>query len=239
MKNDDFSQLNLRFEAQSAQDIVRWAVAEFGGKLAMSTSFGAESAVLLHLVTRIEPDIPVLFTNTGFHFKETLEHRDRLVSLLHLNLRELKPEIPTEEFLARNGKLYERDPDACCAFNKVAPFEKALKDYDAWITGIRRNQAVTRKDQGFVELQRGRLVKVAPLLTWNGKMLWDYAKEHGLPYHPLWEKGYLSIGCSPECCTRPVGAGEDPRSGRWAGKNKIECGLQTFSKDETQAHAAK
>ena len=115
----------------------------------------------------------MLFTNTGFHFKETLEHRDRLVKLLGLNLRELKPEIPTEEFLTRNGKLYERDPDACCAVNKIAPFEKALGDYRAWISGIRRNQAVTRKDTDFVENYRDRLVKVNPLLDWDGKRLWN------------------------------------------------------------------
>src|SRR5690242_3355852 len=145
MKTYDLAKLNAEFETKPSEDIVRWAVGEFAPDLAMSTSFGAESAVLLHIVTQIHPSIPVLFTNTGFHFKETLEHRDRLVERLHLNLRELKPEIPTAEFLAKNGKLYERDPDACCAVNKIAPFEKGLKDYKAWITGIRRNQADTRK----------------------------------------------------------------------------------------------
>ncbi len=239
MKTYDFEALNQTFETQSAEEIARWAVGEFTPDLAMSTSFGAESAVLLHLVTRIHPDIPVLFTNTGFHFKETLEHRDFLVKKLGLNLRELKPEIPTEEFLAKNGKLYERDPDSCCAQNKIAPFEKALKDYRAWITGIRRNQADTRKKTSFVENYRDRMVKVNPLLNWNGKMLWDYAKKHDLPYHPLWEKGYTSIGCSPECCTRPVKPGEDARAGRWAGKDKIECGLHTFLESEKQQTESK
>ena len=189
MKIYDFEALNRSLETQSTEDIVRWAVGEFSPHLAMSTSFGAESAVLLHLVTRVDPSIPVLFTNTGFHFKETLEHRDRLVQRLGLNLRELRPETPTEEFLAKNGKLYERDPDACCAQNKIAPFENALKDYQAWITGVRRNQADTRKNFNFVENYRDKLVKVNPLLNWTGKMLWDYAKKHDLPYHPLWEKG--------------------------------------------------
>lgn len=232
MKTYDFEKLNREFAGKTSEDLVRWAVSEFGDGLAMSTSFGAESAVLLHLVTRVRPDIPILFTNTGFHFKETLEHRDRLVKMLGLNLRELKPEVPTGEFLARHGKLYERDPDACCAVNKIAPFEKALGDYKAWISGVRRNQAVTRKDTAFVENYRDRLVKVNPLLDWSGKRLWEYAKQHSLPYHPLWEKGYLSIGCSPECCTRPVGAGEDPRSGRWAGKDKVECGLHVYLESE-------
>jgi phosphoadenosine phosphosulfate reductase len=232
MKNYDYEKLNRDFEAQTAEDIIRWAVGEFSPDLAMSTSFGAESAVLLHLVTRIHPSIPVLFTNTGFHFKETLEHRDNLVKRLKLNLRELKPEIPNEEFLRQNGRLYERDPDACCAVNKIAPFEKALKDYKAWITGIRRNQADTRKTSLFVENYRDRLVKVNPLLTWTSKRFWDYAKQYDLPYHPLWEKGYLSIGCSPETCTRPVKLGEDPRSGRWAGTGKVECGIHTFLKNE-------
>ena len=151
MKTYDYEALNQTFESQPAEEIARWAVGEFTPEVAMSTSFGAESAVLLHLVTRIHPSIPVLFTNTGFHFKETLEHRDFLVKKLGLNLRELRPEMPTAEFLAKNGKLYERDPDACCAQNKIAPFEKALKDYRACITGIRRNQADTRKRSAFVE----------------------------------------------------------------------------------------
>jgi phosphoadenosine phosphosulfate reductase len=225
MTDINFEPLNQEFETRPAEEIVQWAVKTFAPNIAMATSFGAESAVLLHLVTQIDPQIPVLFTNTGFHFKETLEHRDKLVERLKLNLRELKPEISNEAFLAQNGKLYERDPDACCAVNKIAPFEKALKDYQAWITGIRRNQADTRQKRQFVEQDRGTLVKISPLLNWTGKMFWDYAKKYDLPYHPLWEKGYLSIGCSPECCTRPVQLGEDPRAGRWAGKNKIECGL--------------
>ena len=239
MKDLDYAQLNARFEKAPAEEIVRWAVSEIS-PLCMSTSFGAESAVLLHLVTQVKPDLPVLFTNTGFHFKETLEHRDRLVARLKLNLKELKPEVPTEEFLAKNGKLYEKNPDACCAVNKIAPFEKGLKDYAGWITGIRRGQASTRAKAEFVEPYRGSLIKVNPLLNWNGKMFWDYAKQYDLPYHPLWEKGYLSIGCSPENCTRPVGAGEDARSGRWSGQNKVECGIHTFLKDEKpQSHASK
>lgn len=225
LKNYNFDQLNQQFSSSSPTNLVEWASREFGDKLALATSFGAESAVLLHLVTRVIPDVPVLFTNTGFHFKETLEHRDRLVQMLHLNLRELKPEIPTNEFLAKNGKLYERDPDACCDLNKIAPFEKGLRDYEAWITGVRRNQAQTRQALPYVQKDRETMVKICPLLDWNGKKLWEYAQKHGLPYHPLWEKGYLSIGCSPECCTRPVLAGEDPRAGRWSGKNKIECGI--------------
>jgi phosphoadenosine phosphosulfate reductase len=232
MKNYDYEKINQEFDGKPAEDIIRWAVGEFTPDLAMSTSFGAESAVLLHLVTQIHPAIPVLFTNTGFHFKETLEHRDLLVKRLNLNLRELKPEIPNEEFLAKNGKLYERDPDACCAVNKIAPFEKGLRDYKAWITGIRHNQASTRKSAHFVENYRDHLVKVNPLLDWTGKMFWDYAKKYDLPFHPLWEKGYLSIGCSPETCTRPVKLGEDPRAGRWSGTGKIECGIHTFLKME-------
>jgi phosphoadenosine phosphosulfate reductase len=233
MKTYDYEKLNLEFKNQSAQQIIQWAVGELKPHLAVSTSFGAESAVLLHMVTLIQSDIPVLFTNTGFHFPQTLEHRDRLVEKLKLNLRELKPAMPTEEFLAKNGKLYERNPDACCAFNKIAPFEKALLDYQGWITGIRRNQAQTRQEAQFVENYRGRLLKVNPLLNWTSKMFWDYKTKYDLPYNPLWEKGYLSIGCSPECCTRPIQLGEDPRSGRWAGKQKVECGIHTYLESES------
>jgi phosphoadenosine phosphosulfate reductase len=228
----DLPRLNELFERQDEQAVLSWAVGAFRPDLAVSSSFGAESAVLLHLVTRHWPDIPVLFTDTGFHFRETLEHRDRLVARLGLNLRVLVPEVPHEEFLRTRGRLYERDPDACCAVNKVAPFRKALKDYKAWITGVRRDQAPTRKAMDYVEVSKEGLFKVNPLLRWTSKMFWEYAKQHDLPYHPLWEKGYLSIGCSPETCTRPVAAGEDPRAGRWAGKDKVECGLQTFIRED-------
>ena len=228
----DLEQLNRGFEASGTPAVLDWALSSFKPDLAVSSSFGAESAVLLHLVTRLLPDIPVLFTDTGFHFPETLKHRDLLARKLGLNLRVLKPEMPHEEFLAKNGKLYERDPDACCAVNKVAPFQKALRDYKGWITGVRRDQASTRKNLAFVEMSKDGPYKINPLLNWTSKMFWDYAKQHDLPYHPLWEKGYLSIGCSPETCTRPVKLGEDPRSGRWAGKDKIECGIQTFLKED-------
>lgn len=239
MKDFDYVQLNAGFEKASAEEIIRWALGALS-PICLSTSFGAESAVLLHLVTQIQPDIPVIFTNTGFHFKETLSHRDQLAERLHLNLRELKPEMSTEAFLAKNGRLYERDPDSCCAQNKIAPFEKALLDYEGWITGIRRQQSAIRQASPFVEKYRNRLVKINPLLDWNGKMFWDYAKKHDLPYHPLWEKGYLSIGCSPETCTRSVFAGEDARAGRWAGQNKVECGIHTFLETEARKpHASK
>ena len=239
MKPYDYEKLNQEFEGKQAEEIIRWAVGEFTPDLAMSTSFGAESAVLLHLVTQIYPTIPVLFTNTGFHFKETLEHRDYLVKRLNLNLRELKPEMPNEQFLAQYGKLYEKDPDACCAMNKIAPFEKALKDYKAWITGIRHNQAATRKTAHFVERYRDRMVKINPLLDWNGRVFLDYTKKHDLPYHPLWKLGYQSIGCSPENCTRPVKLGEDPRAGRWSGTGKVECGIHTFLKMEESTSTTK
>src|SRR5665213_320310 len=186
----------------------------------LNQTFETESAVLLHLVTQIDPHIPVLFTNTGFHFKETLEHRDKLVERLKLNLRELKPEISNEEFLTKKGKLYERDPDACCAVNKIAPFEKALKDYKAWITGIRRNQADTRQKRQFVEQDRETLVKVSPLLNWTSKMFWDYAKKHDLPYHPLSKRGIFLLAVRPNAVPVPFNWGKIP--GRAVGLVKIK-----------------
>ena len=181
----DLEQLNRGFEASGATTALDWALSNFKPDLAVSSSFGAESAVLLHLVTRLWPGIPVLFTDTGFHFPETLKHRDLLVQRLKLNLRVLEPEMPHEEFLARNGNLYEKDPDACCAINKVAPFQKALGDYKGWITGVRRDQASTRKNLEFVEMSKEGLYKINPLLNWTSKMFWDYAKANDLPYHPL------------------------------------------------------
>jgi phosphoadenosine phosphosulfate reductase len=222
----DLEAINRGFQGASAEDIIAWAVAAFPGNAAISSSFGAESACLLHLATQIKPDIPVLFVNTGFLFPETLEFKDLLKERLKLNVLEFKPLIPHETWVAEKGKLYETDPDACCAANKVEPMARAIQGIACWMSGVRRDQTAYRAGMSYVERKKDGIVKVSPMASWHTRQVHEYIKKYDLPYHPLWEKGYTSIGCEP--CTLVPGDPNDPRSGRWKGQNKKECGIHTF-----------
>jgi phosphoadenosine phosphosulfate reductase len=172
--------------------------------------------------------VRVVFINTGFHFPETLAYRDEIVRRFDLrHFVELQPVMPREEFARTHGlDLYARDPDLCCQINKVEPLRRYLPGVRAWINGRRRDQAAARHDIRVVEALQGGLHKVNPLAAWTTRDTFYYMEQHGIPTHPLFEQGYASIGCAP--CTRPVLAGEDERSGRWAGQNKTECGIHTF-----------
>ncbi|MBI3198495.1 MAG: phosphoadenylyl-sulfate reductase [Rhodospirillales bacterium] len=195
----------------------------FPGRIAVVSSFGAESAVLLHLVAALDPATPVLFVDTGRHFVETLEYRDRLVA--HLGLSGLRSVGPTAEEVARLDADASRavwDPDGCCAFRKVAPLERALVPFDAWITGRKRFQAATRADLPVFEAD-GVHIKVNPLASWSAADIADYVARHHLPPHPLAAQGFASIGCAP--CTTAARFGEDQRAGRWRGFEKTECGI--------------
>lgn len=195
----------------------------FAGRTAVVSSFGIDSAVLLHQVARVDPWVPVLFVDTGRHFPETLEYRDRLVS--HLGLRDVRSVGPTPQDVARLDADFGRaswDPDGCCAFRKVAPLERALEGFGAWITGRKRFQAETRRTLRVLEVE-GVHVKVNPLAGWSQSEIDAYARVHQLPAHPLAGRGYPSVGCAP--CTSPVEPGEDPRAGRWRGRTKTECGI--------------
>lgn len=228
----DFEKLNQEFETKKPEEIIAWAVHEFSPRLAMSSSFGPESGVLLHMVSRIDPSIPVLFLETGYHFPETLQYKEELVRLLKLkNVIDLKadPKRKAQVVAQYEGVPYEKNPDLCCQINKVEPMDLAIKDYDAWMSGIRRNQTDFRKSiRIFEEYKRGNneLYKISPLASLTSREMWWYLKEHNIPKHPLYDKGYLSVGCWP--CTKPVQPGDDERSGRWAGKAKTECGIHTF-----------
>jgi phosphoadenosine phosphosulfate reductase len=222
----DLEPLNARLSSAGPEDIIRWCVDTFGDDAGISSSFGAESACLLSLATRIKPDIKVMFVDTGFLFGETLAFRDALTSRLKLNVVEFGPKIPHAEFLAQYGRLYEKDPDLCCEINKVEPMRRAIAGLKAWMSGVRADQTAYRKGLKTVELKPNGLYKVSPILAWDAKKVFYYLKEQGLPMHPLWEKGYASIGCEP--CTAVPGNPDDPRSGRWKGQNKSECGIHTF-----------
>jgi phosphoadenosine phosphosulfate reductase len=220
--------LNEKWKTAHPREIIQFACDFFGDDIAVSSSFGAESACLLSLTTQVKPDIRVLFIDTGFHFKETLEFRDQLKRRLKLNIVEMGPKMGHAAFLKEFGNLYERDPDKCCEINKVEPLQRTLEETGlrCWMTGVRGDQTAYRKGMKFVEEKKPELYKISPLLAWSSKDIYQYLKYEDLPLHPLWEKGYGSIGCEP--CTAVPGNPDDPRSGRWAGKNKTECGIHTF-----------
>ena len=195
----------------------------FPGRIALVSSFGAEAAVLLDLVARIDPATPVLFLETGKHFAETIEYRRALAR--HIGLRDVRDVRPDPGELALrdpDGTLSARDNDACCEIRKVRPLARALTGFDAWFTGRKRIHGGERETLPGIEVEDGR-VKINPLANWRSDDIERYYRERGLPRHPLHAQGYLSIGCAP--CTRPLAGGEDARAGRWAGTEKTECGI--------------
>ena len=227
----DLATLNSMFETSDPQRIVAWAAAQFGREMVMTSSFGAESAMLLHMASQALPGIRVIMIDTGYLFPETFAHMEALRKRLDLNVWVYRTKNDPIAWLHHAGEenpQWRKDVNACCAVNKNEPMERAMRDLAprGWLRGIRRNQAKTRRDAKFVEWSaRYKCYAISPLLNWTGREIYGYMKKHDLPYHPLYEKGYLSIGCNPLSCTRPVGAGEDPRSGRWADAGKVECGI--------------
>jgi len=224
---DELIDLNARFEGADPATIIAWAAERFMPAIAATSSFQTQSVALLHLISRVRPDLPVIFLDTGYHFPETLAYRDRLVERFGLTLRVVRTTMSRAEVVRQYGDaLYRRDPDLCCHIHKVGePMERALQDLSAWITGIRRDQTANRASTQPVELLPDGRVKVNPLVAWTRHDLWTYIHRHDLPVHPLFSQGYLSIGCAP--CTAPVTDSADERSGRWAGTGKTECGLHT------------
>jgi phosphoadenosine phosphosulfate reductase len=208
-----------------ALEILRWAADTFGGALCVTCSM--EDAVLAHLAARAWPGIDVIFLDTGYHFAETIGTRDAVAATLPVTVLTLTPARSVAEQDRTYGpRLYERDPDLCCRLRKVLPLERGLRDYRAWVTGLRREDAPTRTRLPVVawDGKRGK-VKISPLARWTRADVDAYVAEHGVLVNPLRYEGYPSIGCAP--CTRRVAPGDDPRSGRWAGQAKTECGLHT------------
>src|SRR5262245_42317439 len=214
MTEQELNDINAKFERAQPQEILGWAIKTYP-KIGLTSSFGGESAGLIHMATRIKADIPILFLNTGFLFKETLQFVEDLKKRFNLNVREFK--ATPEQILAVQKKLADpkNEVGACCDDTKVHLMQKSLEGLDGWIAGLRRNQSSTRKNIKIVESYRNGLVKVHPLANWTSKEIYNYMVKHDLPFHPLWEKGYKSIGCEP-CTSLPL-PGQDDRSGRWAG----------------------
>ena len=220
-----------RLEGAQPEEILKWGLAVYGERLTLSVSFGgAEGMVLLDMLDRITrdagaPDIRVFTLDTGFLFEETVRFREEAMQRYDLRLEVVRPWLTVAEQVALYGdQLYSCKPNICCQIRKVEPQERALKDYDAWVTGIRREQTPQRADTPVVRWEeRFGVAKIAPLAAWDTARVEEYVREHNVPLNPLLSKGYRSIGCEP--CTRPVAPDEDSRAGRWSGTGKTECGL--------------
>ena len=224
----DAIRLNRMFRGSDTDDLLRAVITDrLAGEVATVSSFGAESAVLLHLIAGVDPSLPVLFLDTHKHFPETLAYRDALVERLGLTgLSILEPDAEALAAKDESGLRWSYDPDGCCELRKVLPLAEALSGYDASLTGRKAFQSSTRAQLPRFEIDttdaQGRL-KINPLIDWDQARIDAYFAEHDLPRHPLVAEGYPSIGCAP--CTHQVAAGDDPRSGRWKGWDKTECGI--------------
>ncbi|BCJ36885.1 phosphoadenosine phosphosulfate reductase [Actinocatenispora thailandica] len=208
-----------------AEEIVAWAVEEFGDRFCVTSSFA--DAVLAHLVSRVRPGVDVVFLDTGLHFTETLDVRDRVARDMAVNVRSIRPALTVGRQDAEYGpRLFERDPDSCCGLRKVEPLAEALEPYDAWATGLRRDESPSRAGTRVVDFDANRnMVKVAPIAAWTQSDVDAYVARHQVPVNELIRQGYASVGCWP--CTRRTAPGEDPRAGRWPLFDKVECGIHS------------
>jgi phosphoadenosine phosphosulfate reductase len=224
--------LNKDFEQGAPQDVLRWAAETFGDQLAVVTSFQPTGIVTLHMLSEIAPRTPVLTLDTGLLFPETYVLMDTLEAQLSLNLIRVRPvQTVSEQAAAYGDSLWARNPDQCCNLRKVVPLDQALVGYNAWITGLRRDQSDGRQSTPIVSWdKRYQRVKLCPFAAWTEDMIWTYIEAYELPYNALHDQHYLSIGCVP--CTQPVNPDEtDKRAGRWAGRGKTECGIHLAPTD--------
>lgn len=222
---DDIERAAEALDGQHPEEIVAWAIQTYHPAISLASSFGLEDVALIHMAAQVRSDANVFYLDTGFLFPETYDTIDRITSRYSIALEQVLPKLTVAEQARVQGEaLWARDPDLCCHLRKVEPLERTLAKLKAWITGIRRDQTPSRAHTRVVEWDdRHGLVKVNPLAAWTAADVRAYVSEHDIPYNPMHDKGYPSIGCSP--CTRKVLPGEDPRAGRWAGFTKTECGL--------------
>jgi phosphoadenosine phosphosulfate reductase len=225
--------LDQKLSQRPTEEILAWAWERFGSRAAIGTSFQGAGLVLMHLAKQRRLPFSVFTLDTGLLFPETVALKQRLEKFFGYGIESLAPDLTVEQQAAAHGpELWKRDPDLCCTMRKVLPLQNKLGQLDCWITGLRRQQSTTRADIGVLELYvfdeaSGRdLVKLNPMAHWSREAVWRYVQEHRIPYNPLHDRGYRSIGCWP--CTQPSGGGENERAGRWTGFNKSECGIHTF-----------
>jgi len=222
---DELFALADEFEAAPPQKLLQWAIDEFGSDVALATGFGAEGCVLIDIVARIDPTVRIFYLDTDLLFPETYQLRNRLAARYGVRFERRASSRSVQQQSLRHGdRLWERDPDLCCNLRKVEPLREVLAELRAWITAIRRDQSPARALARVIERDdKFGLIKINPLIHWSSKQVWDYIREHDVPYNPLSDQGYSSIGCTP--CTTPVQINEDSRAGRWRGLAKTECGL--------------
>lgn len=228
----NWDEIHERFKAAHPREVLEWAVETYFPKLTMATAFGPEGCVILHLLSEIEPRVRVFNLDTGYQFQETLELRDRIAERYGIEVEMIRPDTTVEEYEAQHGgPLYTINPDRCCHDRKLVSLRRASKGYDAWISAIRADQSAHRAKASIVGWDaKFGLAKVNPLLTWTKRDVWAFIVANRVPYNPLHDQGYPSIGCWP--CTRAIQEGEDERAGRWAGQAKTECGLHSLDSSQ-------
>ncbi len=225
MNDSEIEVLRNRFESAPPEEVLGWAVETFGNGVALATGFGAEGCALVHLLAGVAPTARMFYLDTDVLFPETYELKDRLETRYGIRFERRAAKLTLDEQAAHLGeKLWETRPDECCRIRKVEPLREMVTGLDAWITAIRRDQSPARANAGVVERDvKFGIVKINPLARWTSKDVWNFIVENDVPYNPLHDRGYPSVGCLP--CTTPVQIGEDPRAGRWRGTAKTECGL--------------
>ena len=218
---------NSLLENAEPQEIILWAAQRYGDRLTMATAFGPEGCVILHWLAQLAPRTFVFNLDTGYQFAETLELRDRIAKRYGIEVSLERPDTTVAEYeRIHGGPLHDTDPNRCCADRKIAVIKRVLGRFDAWMSGIRRDQSSDRAAAPVVGWDdKFGVVKISPLANWTKARIWDLIVKEDIPYNPLHDQGYVSIGCAP--CTRPVGVGEDERAGRWSGTAKTECGLHS------------
>ncbi|MCC7084135.1 MAG: phosphoadenylyl-sulfate reductase [Pirellulales bacterium] len=218
---------SAQLESATPWEIIQWGVDHYFPKLTMATAFGPEGCVIIHMLATVEPRVHVFNLDTGYQFKETLELRDRIVQRYGIAVEFRRPETTVEQYEAQHGgPIYQTNPDQCCADRKVSVLKAAAVGWHAWMSGIRRDQSPDRAKTPIIGWDKKfSLVKISPLANWTKKDVWKLITDENVPYNPLHDQGYPSIGCWP--CTRAVLFGEDERAGRWSGFKKTECGLHT------------
>jgi phosphoadenosine phosphosulfate reductase len=230
LTTQEIQRLNAKFETVQPATIIQWAIEIFRPDVALTSSFGADSAALIHMALQVDPAINIRTVDTGLLFPETYQFIEELRGRFNLNLSVFKTTLDVERFKREHAHLPIGHPEFCCSEYKVEAMQRALEGLRCWITGISRSEAPTRAKTPFVEILTTGLVKVAPLAAWTDKDIQAYMTKHQLPYHPLLSQGYASIGCWP-CTQRPVDP-KNPRSGRWAGQDKTECGIHDIGKSK-------
>ena len=224
----DLEDIEKQFEKKGVEFMLKWIWDTYGSKAIATSSFQTQSLPLLHLISRMTPKMEIVFLDTGYHFEETYEYVKKLRELLSLNILMVQPEMGHQEFKKNYAGLYSTDPESCCRINKVEPLEGVMRDRQAWVSGIRRDQSTTRMNAPLFHRQENGQLKISPMIHWTGKDVEKYIQAHELPVHPLLACGYKSIGCWP--CTKAVGDSDNYRSGRWFGSSKTECGLHNYYK---------